>query len=81
VTLLATSLGVDHGGFDIAMVGRQPYVFEFNRIFGNRGLEGLQQKTDEAITQYLLNKWGSYGEPDSPEPLKPLRGPHIPYAV
>ena len=56
VERLATGLGIDHGGFDIAMVGHYPYVFEFNRIFGNQGLAGKQQAVDGAILDYLRRK-------------------------
>jgi ribosomal protein S6--L-glutamate ligase len=50
---LATSLDINHAGFDIAMVGDHPYVFEFNRLFGNQGLDGGDKKIREAIIDYL----------------------------
>ncbi|MFT5887483.1 MAG: ribosomal protein S6--L-glutamate ligase [Zhongshania sp.] len=50
---LAQSLDINHAGFDIAMVGDHPYVFEFNRLFGNQGIEGGDQKIREAIVDYL----------------------------
>jgi ribosomal protein S6--L-glutamate ligase len=31
---VATTLGVDHAGFDVAMVGEHPYLFELNTLFG-----------------------------------------------
>ncbi|CAA0104073.1 Ribosomal protein S6--L-glutamate ligase [Zhongshania aliphaticivorans] len=64
---LATSLEIDHGGFDIAMVGDQPYVFEFNRLFGNQGIEGGNQRIRDAIIDYLQRK---------EQPI----GPHFPEA-
>lgn len=67
VEKLALALGIDHGGFDIAMVGHYPYVFEFNRLFGNQGLSGLQGKIDDAIHDYLGRIW-SDDEPGSPHP-------------
>ncbi|MCA6128445.1 ATP-grasp domain-containing protein [Thalassolituus oleivorans] len=71
VERLALGLGIDHGGFDIAMIGHYPYVFEFNRIFGNQGLAGKQQTIDEAIMEYLGRIW-SDDEPDNPlSPMTP----------
>ncbi len=67
---LATSLGIDHGGFDIAMVGSHPFVFEFNRLFGNQGLQGAEEAIDQRILDYLQRQWGS-GD-DRPSPEQPL---------
>ncbi|CUB03421.1 ATP-grasp domain-containing protein [Marinomonas fungiae] len=53
VEYVATSLGIDHGGFDVAMVGSIPYLIEFNRIFGNQGVRDLQQSADIGIMKYL----------------------------
>ncbi|WP_105102261.1 ATP-grasp domain-containing protein [Microbulbifer pacificus] len=50
---LARTLDINHAGWDIAMVGEHPYVFEFNRIFGNQGIEGGTVKLRDAILQYL----------------------------
>ena len=38
VNRLARQLKIDHAGFDVAMVAGHPYLFEFNRLFGNQGL-------------------------------------------
>ena len=38
VTDLARRLHIDHAGFDVAMVEGRPFLFEFNRLFGNQGL-------------------------------------------
>lgn len=38
VEQLAARLGIDHAGFDVAMVDGHPYVLEFNRLFGTAGL-------------------------------------------
>lgn len=35
VARVARTLGVDHAGFDVAMVGDHPYLFELNTLFGN----------------------------------------------
>lgn len=53
---IAVALGIDHAGFDIAMVGDFPYVLEFNRLFGNRGLPGGDAQLREAIEHYLAQR-------------------------
>lgn len=53
VLRLAATLNIDHGGFDVAMVGDRPYVLEFNRLFGNHGLVEQGIKVGESIYQYL----------------------------
>ena len=44
VTHLARELSINHGGFDIAMVGDHPYVLEFNRLFGSNSLNLFRGK-------------------------------------
>lgn len=51
---VAGTLGIDHAGFDIAMVGSRPYLIEFNRLFGNAGIRGGDGAVRDAITGYLL---------------------------
>ena len=50
---LARTLDINHAGWDIAMVGEHPYAIEFNRLFGNQGIEGGNARLQEAILQYL----------------------------
>lgn len=50
---LARELNIDHAGFDIAIVEGHPYVIEFNRLFGNQGVEGGSQRIREAIIEHL----------------------------
>lgn len=50
---VARALGVDHAGFDIAMVGSHPFLLEFNRLFGHQGIEGGGVRVREAIAGYL----------------------------
>lgn len=65
---LATGLGVDHAGFDIAMVAGHPYVLEFNRLFGNQGIEGGSDTLRTAIVDYLQRQ----SEPTGPHfPRRP----------
>ncbi|MBD3646945.1 MAG: ATP-grasp domain-containing protein, partial [Pseudomonadales bacterium] len=49
----ARHLGIDHAGFDIAMVSGHPYLLEFNRLFGNQGLSGGTQLLRDRILDYL----------------------------
>lgn len=68
---LARDLGVDHAGFDIAMVGNHPYVLEFNRLFGNQGLN-RGTALQEAILGYL-RETDTPKDPDTPlDPVPPL---------
>lgn len=50
---LARSLGIDHAGFDIAMVDGHPYVLEFNRLFGNRGIPDSKHTIGAAIVEAM----------------------------
>jgi len=74
VLRLARELGIDHAGFDIAMVGRHPFVLEFNRLFGNRGLQGSFDPVVAAILDHLA------GAADHSGPNDPSRPP-LPVAV
>jgi len=55
---IARTLGIDHAGFDVAIVGGRPYVLEFNRLFGNAGLreQGIAPAT--LIYEHLLGRSG-----------------------
>ncbi|WP_020210856.1 ATP-grasp domain-containing protein [Gilvimarinus chinensis] len=53
---VAARLGVDHAGFDIAMVGAHPYLLEFNRLFGNQGIPGGGATLTAAIRDYLAQQ-------------------------
>lgn len=50
---VARSLGIDHAGFDVAMVGETPYLLEFNRLFGNQGLREQGVRPDALIADWL----------------------------
>ncbi len=58
VRRIARTLGVDHAGFDVAMVNGHPYVLEFNRLFGNAGLKELGIRPGELIHRHLLQRSG-----------------------
>ncbi|MGR9072983.1 MAG: ATP-grasp domain-containing protein [Gammaproteobacteria bacterium] len=53
VLQIALALNIDHGGFDVAMVGETPFLLEFNRLFGNHGLieQGINPR--ESIYRHL----------------------------
>ena len=68
VRQVATRLDINHAGFDVAMVGQHPYLLEFNRLFGNQGVEGGDQRIQQAIREYLL----AHSNPQSPD--APLSG-------
>ena len=60
---VAARLDVNHAGFDVAMVGQHPYLLEFNRLFGNQGVEGGDKRIQQAICDYLL----AHSDPQSPD--------------
>lgn len=68
---LANDLGVNHAGFDIALVAGHPYVLEFNRLFGNQGLD--TKVLNSAILTYLQNHTRpDDDDPEGPQPLWPV---------
>ncbi len=67
---VARKLGVDHAGFDIALVGGHPYLLEFNRLFGNKGIPGGGERLREAILSYLSGR--SDARNDSGRPPEPV---------
>ena len=68
VTKVATTLGIDHAGFDIAMVDNYPYILEFNRMFGSQGINSLLGDTTPVILDYLTRK---LAEEEPPHPRTP----------
>lgn len=67
---VARRLGVDHAGFDIAMVGEHPYLLEFNRLFGNQGIPGGGTGLRDAILGYLERR--SCRDDDPSRPPEPV---------
>lgn len=53
VASVARSLGVDHAGFDVAMVGGHPYLFELNTLFGNEVLSRAGIDLAAAVRRHL----------------------------
>lgn len=53
VQQVSRQLQIDHAGFDIAMVDGHPYLFEFNRLFGNQGLVQQGVRIESHIADWL----------------------------
>lgn len=73
VKRLATELGINYGGFDIAMVGGFPYVLEFNRLFGSNSLNLNRELISRAIMETLVVDADTRGPdtPCTPAPILP----------
>lgn len=56
VEKLSRVFNIDHAGFDIAMLGDHPYVFEFNRLFGQEGLKDAGIRPGEIVFDYLQRR-------------------------
>jgi ribosomal protein S6--L-glutamate ligase len=69
VETVARTLGIDHAGFDVAMVGDHPYLFEFNRLFGTQGVESMIGDISHFILEYLRYKLYEF-DPTSPNSPK-----------
>lgn len=54
VAAIATRLGIDHAGFDVAWVDGHPYVLEFNVRFGNQALTARGIRVESHIHSWLL---------------------------
>ena len=50
---VAAELGVNHAGFDVAVVDGRPYLLEFNVRFGNEALRGQGIRLGPLIHDYL----------------------------
>lgn len=59
VETVAQRLGLDHGGFDVAMVGTHPYIIEYNRLCGNQGLVEQGIRIGAMIYDHLLTAFHS----------------------
>ena len=75
VQQVAAKLGVNHAGFDVAMVGNHPYLLEFNRLFGTHGIAGGQGSVKDFIWNYLQE------ELEPPKPKRPRLGRRLPRAA
>ncbi|MCE3027076.1 RimK family alpha-L-glutamate ligase [Salinicola sp. DM10] len=53
VKRVAAAFQIDHGGFDVAMLGETPILFEFNRLFGTQGIADAGRVTGAAMLDWL----------------------------
>ena len=53
VSRVATSLGIDHAGFDVAVVAGHCYLLEFNLLFGLDGLNRQGIRVGDHVARYL----------------------------
>lgn len=67
VLKLAHSLGIDHAGFDIAMIDHYPFVLEFNRMFGTQGINKIIGDTTPMILEYLNAAMNDEDQPEDPD--------------
>ncbi|MCG0238299.1 MAG: hypothetical protein L6E13_03265 [Firmicutes bacterium] len=73
---VARTLGIDHAGFDVAVVDGEPYILEFNVKFGNLGLRELGIAVGPAILAYLkAQEAEDSGRPGEPSPSQPTTPP------
>lgn len=77
VKRLAEALGIDHAGFDIAMVDNYPFVLEFNRVFGTQGVEQIIGDITPLILDYLQRR-SAGNDPTNPNEPRDPNGPTSP---
>jgi ribosomal protein S6--L-glutamate ligase len=66
VSRVARALGIDHAGFDVAMVDGHPYLLELNRLFGNEALNAHGIRVGPRILEHLRR--GMLADPQAPRP-------------
>jgi ribosomal protein S6--L-glutamate ligase len=54
VAQVATELGINHAGFDVAWVSGHPYLLEMNVLFGHDGLQQQGVDLGAAIADWLM---------------------------
>jgi len=69
VTRVATALGINHAGFDIAIVNGHCYFLEFNVMFGLDGINRQGIRYSDSIVRYLASEGNFPDKPVSPEPV------------
>lgn len=69
VRQVATALGIDHAGFDIAVVDGHCYVLEFNVLFGLDGLNRQGIRCGEHVLRYLQEQDDHPSKPLRPRPI------------
>ncbi len=66
---VATSLGIDHAGFDVAVVQGHCYLIEFNVLFGLDGLNHQGIRLGDYITKHLGLEGDDPTNPVNPSPV------------
>lgn len=66
VERVAFELGIDHAGFDVALVDDHLYLLEFNVMFGGEGLRRLGVRTGPLVFEYLLSQSTGPWKPKTP---------------
>jgi ribosomal protein S6--L-glutamate ligase len=56
VESVARELGIDHAGFDVAMVDGHPFLFELNVLFGNQVLNARGIRLGPIIIEHLQKR-------------------------
>ncbi|MDK2985087.1 MAG: hypothetical protein PWQ96_729 [Clostridia bacterium] len=67
VEKVASTLGINHAGFDVAVVGQQVYFFEFNVLFGNQAL--IHAKVP--VAKFIYDFINQLEKPEPPQPEMP----------
>jgi len=67
VTWVAQELGIDHAGFDIAIVDGHPWLLEFNTFFGMEAMRARAVNVGSLVLDYLASR---NDEPQDP-PTRP----------
>jgi len=66
VTRVATALGIDHAGFDLAVIDGWPYLIELNCLFGHAGIKAQGIRLAPLILGYLERILRPGSEPPPP---------------
>ncbi|MGF7058035.1 ATP-grasp domain-containing protein [Brassicibacter mesophilus] len=68
VDKIAKTLGINHAGFDVVVVGDRYYILEFNVLFGNEGLRHQGISVEKLIYEYIMSDFSP------PQPTRPDLG-------
>jgi ribosomal protein S6--L-glutamate ligase len=62
----ASALGIDHAGFDLAVIDGLPYLIELNCLFGHDGINAQGIKPAPVILDYLIRTLSPGSKPAPP---------------
>ena len=66
VEKVAKKLGINHAGFDVAVVDNKYYILEFNVLFGNAGLRHLGINVEQIIYDFITSFGSNPKKPNFP---------------